>query len=117
MAQRQKKDIYLYQGDDKSFRFTLTSGGVAYNLAGATTVKLHVKQYITDSSILFSESATDGVNGNVWASGVIVITISDTNSLKLTGDGVYDLEIIKSSITTSPCYGIVYLQKQVGTAT
>lgn len=116
MAQRQRKNIHIYKGNDRNYKFTLTlTSGTAYDLSGATSVTLTVKDSLEDASAIFSETATDSTNGNDWTNGIVVIKITDTNSALMSSDGVYDLEIVLSSgDIVTPCYGTAFLQKNVG---
>ena len=116
MAQRAKVDINVYQGDDRNYTFNVVdSAGAAVDYSSAGAVVLTVKTTIDDTSALFTSSATDSANGNNWASGIIVIAITDAQSALLTQDSVYDLEVTDSGgLVTTVCYGVVFVRRDIG---
>ena len=114
MAQRQRANINVYQGDDRNYKFTLTSGGSAYSVAGASSIKLRCRETTDSKKLLFECSATDSSNGNNWAGGIVVFAITAAQSLVLLGDAVYDVSITKSDgKIVSPVYGSVLVQRRV----
>lgn len=116
MAQRQKTDIYLYQGDTKSYKFTVYTDAAQtteWDFSGASAVAMSIKSTLDASAVLISASATDGANGNDWANGVAVFTIPAADSALLTRNGVYDVQITIGSAKTTVVYGDVLLQRQV----
>lgn len=113
MAQRQKTNINVYQGDDRDYRFTMTANGVPFNVSGATGVTLSVKQNITDSTALFESTATDGNNGNNFATGVLVFTITKAQSALLVRNGVYEVRLTLASKDKTVVFGDINLQLQV----
>lgn len=113
MAQRQKTDITIYQGDTRSYKFTITSGGNPWGFASASAVVLGVKKTLDATALLFSVTATDGANGNNWAQGIAVFTISSAESVLLDRDGKYDVSITIGSVKTTPVYGDVLVQRQI----
>lgn len=116
MSQRQKSDIQLYQGDTKSYQFnffTNSAKTIPWDISGATNVVLSVKKSLDASAVLFSVSATSGSPGNSWASGILVFEIPSSESVKLSANGKYDVQLTLASKTITPVYGDVIVQKQV----
>ena len=116
MAQRQKIDINLYQGDTRSYRFTFftdTAQTTEWDLSTASAVVLSVKSSLDQSTVLFDVTATNGSGGNDWANGVVVFEIPANKSVLLTKHGKYDVQITIASKPVTPVYGDVLLQKQV----
>lgn len=113
MAQRQKTDINLYQGDTRSYKFTMTQNGSPWNVSGATNVKLGVKASLDQAATLFEATATDGQNGNNFAGGILVFEITAVQSVLLTKNGKYDVQLTLASKPITPVYGDVILQRQV----
>lgn len=112
MAQREKEDISIYQGETKNFTFNVSGTAGAY--ASAQSVTLSVKKSIDDSAVLFSETATDSQNGNSWTNGVIVIKITAANSALLVPNCVYDLKVVKSGGEVQvPCFGDILVKQKV----
>lgn len=113
MAQRQKTNINVYQGDDRDYKFTLTANGSPFNMSGATNVTLSVKQNITDASPLFECTATDNQNGNSFSTGILIFSITKAQSLLLVRNGVYEVRLTLNSKDKTVVFGDINLQLQV----
>jgi len=116
MAQRAYAEINVYQDNDRNYKFTFKNAdNTAFNFSGATAVKLQVKQNLFSPSVLFTIAATDAQNGNNWAGGIAVFTISKAQSLLFNGDGVFEVDIDRSVGRITPVYGNVLVKQQVAT--
>lgn len=115
MAQITKSDIYAYVGSSKTFTFTCTQGGSAKSWASATAVTMSIKKKLSDTTALISMTATDGVNGNSFSTGVLVFVMTATNAALLVPNCVYDVKLVPSGGTNRAiCYGDVLIQANVG---
>lgn len=84
------QEITMYRGDDKTFPFTLTQGGVAVDLTGAAIVfSARLKaDFDTDEAapLILSEAAGDIVilpDQATTGKGKITVTIPATDSVNL----------------------------------
>ena len=116
MAQRDRFDIDIYQGDDEAFFFTITNldDGTEYNFGSATNVKFSVKQDLSDSTALFSQNLTDGYSSSSWTNGTAAVLVTSENTALLQYDGWYDLQVTKGGVVTTVGWGKVNVRKQVG---
>lgn len=116
MAQREKQDINLYQGDTRSYQFNFFTDAaqtVEWDISAATSVLLGVKKTLDSTAVLFDVEATDTENGNDWVNGVVVFEITYAESVLLTQNGKYDVQIELGGSLFTPVYGDVVVQKQV----
>lgn len=92
-----EKDIDMYEGDDRTYRFYVKDKvtGEPLNYAGSTGVTFRVASSYSGSN-LFSVSLTDSSGGNDWAKGIFVVAVTAVQSALVTSNAYYDL-----SLTTS----------------
>lgn len=116
MTQRAKVDINLYQGDSRSYKFTFFTDAaqtIPWNFSAATAVSLAAKNSLDQTNPIFSVSAFNNQNGNDWANGIAVFKISSANSILLSKNGKYDVQVTLAGDKITPVYGDVLCQKQV----
>lgn len=121
MSQRQRTDINMYQGDTRSYKFTMytdTAQTLEWDFSTATAVKMAVRSSLDQSAELFSATATNGQNGNDWANGIAIFEILGSQSILLGKNGVYDVQVTMPGSPAkpiTPVYGEVILRRQVAT--
>jgi hypothetical protein len=115
-VQRTRQNIDMYQGDAAlySFTFYVDPGlTIPWDFSTATEVKMSVKQSLDSASELFDVTATDGVDGNDWANGIAVFSVSAAQSVLLERDGKFDAQVTLGGAPTTPVYGDVLVTRQV----
>lgn len=116
MAQRQRIDINMYQGDQRTYQFnvyTNAANTTPYDFATASEVKFSVRTSLDAAQELFTVSATNGQDGNNWTAGIAVFVVPANKTILLGKNGKYDVQITIGSVPVSPVYGDVLLQRQV----
>lgn len=103
--------ITMYRGDDKAFPFTLTQGGAAQTLTGASIV-FSARKALDDETPALSLSTTDGdiviAADQVADKGEVTVTIPATDSVDLLGLYLCDIEVtLGGNVWTwpEPVYG------------
>lgn len=93
-------DLNVTRGSDFSVRLNVKdSAGGAYNLSGYSVSGVAKYRYSSSNSLLdLSPVIVSGTNGSLYASGIIDVNVSGTNT---TGvpivQGIYDIEIYKGT--------------------
>ena len=108
-----KLTVNLYRGDDYPYQFIVkTSTNAVYNATGST-LTMTIRDII-DGTILWSANATDGQNGNNFATGTFVFIIPNATSSLINDDAVFDVqELTSTSKKNTLVFGDVIVQKDV----
>lgn len=96
-------DIKALRGDTETYTYSVTNGGVAYNLSGYTIVATFRRSWETE--VITTISFTDGAGGNVYSTGTIVMTIPATTSKILPEVCVYDIQATNAGTTLTIARG------------
>lgn len=108
--------LAMYRGDDATFAFTLTQGGVAVDLTAATSIAFSGRvaaDFDEDEAPAFTVTLADGVTKVADQPGVgkgkITVKVQDTVSVDLE-PGLYlcDVQVTMTDIWTwpEPVYGV-----------
>ena len=102
------------QGSDFTFTYTLNSGGVAVDLSGST-FKMDVRTKYKDTALVFQLTDGSGIDITNAASGILVITFTDTQTKLLTEKNYYyDIEQTDGSgIVTRRLQGLITVSYEV----
>jgi len=99
------------RGDDWSIPGTISDGGTAVNLTGATLTAMMRPN--TESSVLTETFTVTVTNA---ASGAVTLSLTDTETALITpGTYVYDIQVVIAGVTTT--YGAGSRLIVVGDAT
>ena len=116
MAQREKVDINMYQGDRAKYKFSLFTDDaktLPYNISSATSVVMSVANTLDSSAVLFSKTIVDGTDGSSFSTGVLYFFFTNAQTALLNRNGKYDIQINFGSNPETACYGDVIVQRQV----
>lgn len=106
-------NLEVDQGATYSKKFVWKdSTGTPYNLT-TYSARMQIRRSVGASSFMVELTTANGGIVLGGALGTIEIVISETNSKLLTGDGVYDLELVNGPIVTRFAEGSVVLSKEV----
>lgn len=97
-------NLSCYRGDTETYTFNVTSGGAAYNLAGATIVATGRLSPQADAT-LFQITVTDGQLGSNFATGVVVLQIPAATTATFPPTLVYDLRSTLAGVITTLARG------------
>lgn len=114
MALGNSFDLTINQGE--TFSLTVTwkdSAGTAINLTGYTA-RLQVRETYSSSSTVISLTSGSGITLG-GAAGTIAIVISAATTAALTApfSGVYDLELVNSTVVTRLLQGAAVVTPEV----
>lgn len=106
-------DLVIEQGATWIYQLTLlTAAGAAYDVSGYT-VRMHIREDISDTTPLETLTTTDGEIS--IATNVVTLTLSATATAALVFvDGVYDIEMVSpAGVVTRLMQGRVSLSREV----
>jgi hypothetical protein len=86
------QDISITAGDDFERVFTVTEGGSAKDLTGATPRWVAARSS-GGTAIISSDDSDVSASVTAAASGEVTLTVDDTATVDLSGDYVHELEI------------------------
>lgn len=91
------KSFKVYKGDTFSFNLTLASGGEDYNLTGQTFSGQIKEKGKTTKVAEFSFTVTNA------SAGEVTVTLSSTESAKLSGNKIYeyDIQMVNSGVVST----------------
>lgn len=113
---RQKIDIDLYQGDTQTYTFNLYTDEeqtTEWDISTASEIMFTAKTSLDTRQELFQVEIADGLNGNDWSNGKVVVVIPAVDSEAFERRGKYDLQVTINGSTITPVYGDVVVQKEV----
>lgn len=85
-------NLNIYRGDREVFQFSVTEGGSPKDLTGATVV-CQGREDFDDATTLFDITITDGVDGNDFPTGQIVLVLPATLTEVLPAKSRYDIQV------------------------
>lgn len=83
-------DLQVYAGDTETFTFSITQASAPANLSGYT-VSATIKRSAGDGTALQTITCTDGLNGNNFLSGTVVMVLTAAVTAALPELCVYQL--------------------------
>lgn len=105
-------ELPIRQGDTETFTFTVTQGGAAVNLSGAT-ITAQCRRRQEDPEKIFDITVTDGQYGSVFSSGTVALRIPSTSTERIENGNVYQVKCTLSGIPTTLVNGTFKVYKAV----
>jgi len=91
-TQYQLTNIKIKRGDSKPYQFNIEdSSGDAVDLSGLT-ITCQGREKYDNSAELWDLTLTDGVNGNDFDAGILVLKLPSATTTVLPEEGFFDIE-------------------------
>ena len=97
-------DLDIRQGNTETFTFTVTQGGVAVNLTGAT-ITAQCRRQQDEAEKIFDITITDAQYGSVFSTGTVALRIPATSTERIETGNVYEVKSTLSGVVTTLVYG------------
>lgn len=105
--------IDLYQGDDETYTFNVTSNGVAFDIS-TYTIKCVARESADSATEIFNIDLNPGEAGADWANGIVVLVVPSAISVLMTKSVLYDLEATSAGAAkTTLCRGPIRVVKHL----
>jgi len=86
-------NLFVYRGDREVYKFTVTEGGVAKDLTGAT-ITCQGREDFDSATTLFDFSIIDGVDGSNFSTGLVVVVLPSVTTEILPDESRYDIQVV-----------------------